>query len=113
MLTLMRATAASPDYVLRAGEVYDLPRSLSKQLCAARMPGAAVVKKDKDGKERTEVVWAGPCAEVLARKDVDPKKVRRLPPRPDPEDQVEVDEDGDFEKITEDADEGMDEASEE
>ncbi len=111
MLTLMHGTACGPDYILRSGKVYDLPRAIAKKLAGLQLIGAATSKTVKNGKEEkheVEVSPAGPCATILSPDEL-PKylkkgqKVLRMNPRPDPEDKLEIDVDDSDVGLIEDA----------
>jgi hypothetical protein len=89
----MFTTAASPDYVLHAGEVYDLPRSLAQKLLKTPM----VHGVGADGKPKL----GGPCCEVVSDPTV---KAKRPPAHPDPEDKPDLAEDEEFEALTDEED---------
>lgn len=60
----MHTTAASPDAVLHAGEVYSLPAHIAEPLLKGRSEAGEPYASKVDG----------------------PVKARRLPPQPDPQD---------------------------
>jgi len=93
----MFTTAAGPDFVLHAGEVYDLPATVAKQLLKTSM----VHGIDQDGKPKL----GGPCAELVNDRDI---KARPLPARPDPEDKPKMELDEEYEALTEDDEEDED-----
>lgn len=82
----MFTTSASPEMVLHAGQVYDLPRAVAKKLLDGRM----VHGIGSDGKPKL----GGPCCEIVHEPGV---KAQRVPVLPDPEDRPEMEvDDNDF-----------------
>lgn len=86
----MFTTAAGPDFVLHAGEVYDLPATVATHLLKTPM----VHGVDPTGKPK----YGGPCAERVEDRSV---KAKAVPSRPDPEDKNNLELDEEYEALTE------------
>lgn len=107
MLVYMVGRVCNPQYILHAGEVYNLPAKIAKDLLKQRMVEG--YKKIGDNPDPNQPVFGGPIAEVYDPRKHGKKKKwpLQVPSKPDPLDGVDPDE------IEDDEDDEPDEPEEE
>lgn len=97
MHILMHATSASPECILKAGKVYDVPNRIARAMLKATLVGNV----SADDKNKIHVTSGGPAAVEYNERIHGRKPVLRVPSRPDPEDRPEISDEEEFEALQE------------
>ena len=95
MNVLMMETVAHPDYILKKGRVYDLPRGIAQKQLKSTLVGNVTV----DAKNDVHMVSGGPAAVEYNERRHGKKPILRVPSRPDPEDRPDIGDEEEFEEI--------------